>query len=1833
MAFITAATRSDIVELAMGMLNKAPSTTMLNTLIEKSTAGSTIQELADYIATTDGFIAEYPSTQTAKEFATEMFAKLITGGTLDATINTAVVDLLEGMLTAGTTKAEGFVAVIDYLSNTANNTNADLGDISKSFQNRADAAEYFSITKELGGSTDAELAAAISTVTSDAATLTAANAAADTTASAVVVVAGESYSLTTALDSKTLGAGDDQAFAVNSDATAASDTFNVADLVDGGAGEDTFTLTLNDLTGEASYTPSRITNFEKLSITNVDDAESVTVDATLMGLTSVNNSASAANAAVLVTGVTAGATLSAAGAAGATTLTVLGAGLTGTADTATIALTGNSGAVNYFSSTAQDIEKAAITVTGANTSALTIRDSGSNAAVTTVTVDGSGTYDMETGGNIATALATLDASANTGGITFTSSLSTGTTLTGGTGNDALKGAAGNDVIKGGAGDDTLAMGSGGVDDIDAGAGNDTVTVTALTTDDSIVGGDGTDTLAISLAIAYDDEAVPVAIDDAINISGFEILRNTAAITQDMAAFTGIVAAQSTVGVLTATEAGIADYFALASSTGLDMKLATDGTADNLNIHMGSAVAQTNATSVTIDAIEIETALIASTGANGNIITDFEADALTALTITGSKTVSVTLNDSAAVATIPLVTVDASGFTGPSLSVTAVEADSGVTITTGSLALVATVGDGTNSVTATPGDDTITTGSGTDTIVTYDGEDTITAGDGANTITVGNGNATITGGEGVDTVTAGTGNNTITLGDGADVATAGKGANNITNAAGNATITAGDGNNTVTNTAGNSTITLGGGVNTVNLTAGNSTVITGKGADDINITAGNNNITSGAGNDAITLGTGNDTVDAGDGTDSVDFSISSGTWTGSVSNAETVAATFSGSAKINTTGITGYTTLTVAASADTTTTTINNLATSTLNLTDDAAEAGGAGDLESVVVDAVDDAALVISLGANQNAATATASVLGALTITDAASVTLKSTGGSFGNLLSNDFEGITLDDNETTALILEAGSAYSSIATANVTGSEGLDTLTITASGSESDVEVGNLADATNLQALSITASGLNSQVELGIVGAEASTTDAILTTLTVAASNGGDIDFAGSTDAELGDINTIENMTSAKISATGAGSTVTAGEISADALEIASVELEASAGGVIDMETVADALVLNYSFDSLVLQADGNNSSLLLGGGGMNQDAGSLAATAEATITIEASDFGTIAFNTEGEVGGVDLDTVHIGIGNGATVSGAETTITATGDIGNLDIDMDANSIHEGQMDITAGKILGTFSLNIGDEAAFDTEAYLLELSDDVDAETGIKTFNIDIADQDGNAVVVDLEVTEAITIGGNAILDIEDNGEDGSTYYQGSVILGGDDANTILIGDSALAGTALPTAGSAAFGAWTLTTGDGADTVTGAEGIDTITTNGGADSVLGADGNDSITVGNGADTVGGGAGVDSIVLTESVSAADVVQFTAVVGTSSDSGEVESTATTFGNDTGEDTITTFTAGIDTIQVTATAVLDFIHGTDTDLGEGDATAESDTSNDYATTVGLINMDGGTADEYSNGGDVLINFASPTTTMTETLFEAALSYVLTGTAAGDVITTGDLADTITITAGNDTITAGGGADTIAISATLLAGHSETTATIAGGTGTDVMSVTGAATLIDADFARMTSVDTVKFNTGDSTVTAGDLFAAAGITKIDQTGVIDVAITQETGKTIGTASAPLQIVGYTLSSDATIFDALGTDAASTQALSAFTLSNGVYTDADGTVADFFTKAAAGFAAGGIGVYMFGGDAYVFAEGAATTAGDDVYLQLIGTTITSVSATSGAAVFHFT
>jgi len=1514
MAFITAETRSSIVELAMGMLNQAPSTGLLTTLIGKSTEGASLQDLADYIATTDAFTAEYPATQTAREFATEMFGKLITGGTLDAEVNTAVMDLLEGLLIAGTTKAQGFVAVIDFLSNSANASHPDLGDIAQSFQNRADAAEYFSITKELGGSTDAELAAAIASVTSDAATLTAANAAADTAASAVAAVAGETFTLTAGLDNKTLGAGDDQVFGISSD-TAADNTFISSDAINGGAGIDTLFVTLQGVASDGEFTPSRITNFEKLSLTNIDGAEALDFDVDLMGdLTGIEISAS--TGAVSVDNVPAAAEITLTGNTAAIDVNLENADLSGTEDSVTINMTSNTGQVSVLSDGVLDIEKVTFNVSGVNSGDIEVGDSGATSTVTSITVTGAGTIDLE-GGALNTVVETLDASANTGGVTFDANVATGTSLTGGSGNDDLQGAGGNDTIMGGAGDDTLRMGSGGEDHLDGGAGNDTVYAGGATKLDTITGGDGVDTLVLDSALSYDAEAA-TPVNDAANISGFEILSNAGSITQDMTPLTGITTVVAAAGVATLTEAAVTTFAAMASSSGLDLTLATDGTDDNLTISVGvaTAAAQSAVTGVLIDAIEIETATISSVGADTNTITDFEADALKTLTIVGSKALEVTLNDSTAATAIALTTVNASAFTGSDLHVIADSADSGVTLTTGSAALTATLGEGADHVTGTSGNDSITVNDGADTVVSGDGDDEVSLGDGANVLTSGDGNSEIDGGEGVDTITVGDGNNDIATGDGADVVVGGLGNNTVRNAAGNDTITLGDGNNSVTNTAGNSTITLGDGDNEVTLTAGNSTVVTGSGADDIDITAGNNNITAGAGNDSISLGSGNDTVDGGTGTDSADFSKSSGTWAGTISDVEAVTATFGGTATINLENVSGYDSLTVTANATVSTATIKNLASSTLILTEDNVEGGGDGEFSTVSIDTVDDAALVLNLKTNQEAAEAGTSDLGGLTITDAASVSVTTSGGEFGVAADLTASSIALDDDETTSLSLDT-SNYATLKTGNITGSESLQSVTITADGAEADVEVGTLADAANLNSVSISATGLNADVEVEEIGA---TSAASLDTVSITASNGADVDTTGEADGTEFDIETLQDMTSFIVSADGAGTNNTVGQLHAEDLEVGTVSFSATDEGTIDLETSAYTSNLDYGFNTLTLETSGTGSTIAADG--LTQDSESLAAADEASIYIDASGASSTVNLDDSTLGGVLLDVVDINVGAYATLSmagdGADvgtdegisdevSSITATGDIGSLSIVVEengtfnfddpdlANDTTDAVDTLTiAAENIGTFTYNIGDSEAIDG-GLLLDVEGD-SAETGaeptIQTIHITMADM-GNETDFNADSEDLLRLDSSTVfLEVSAGATESDVghFYNGSVTLLGDEDNSIDLTGGVVDAADLATAGTeGTWGAWTLTTGSGAD------------------AIVSVGGSDTITPGLGQDTVTGNGGGDSIVLTEAVSSADTVVYAAVTD-GSEVGEDEGTFTDY------DVITGFVSGVDTID-------------------------------------------------------------------------------------------------------------------------------------------------------------------------------------------------------------------------------------------------------------------------------------------------------------------------------
>ncbi|MEC7187035.1 MAG: hypothetical protein VXW45_01175 [Pseudomonadota bacterium] len=1590
---ITAETRQDIIELVVTAYGAAPGTTLLTELVAIIDNGGTLSDVADNLTSRSEWTSVYPSFQTAEEFATEWLGNLLPEASAETLAGG--VEIAVGLVNGGSSFGEIIIAAQDFLSNLPE-TDADYGVSAANFNNKVEVATYYTITLEEA----AQSSTTLSGVTSDDATITTAKAAADT-AALPAADAGASYTLLTGLDSKTLGTGDDSAFATDS-TTAASDTFNVSDSVNGSDGTDTFFLTVDSITGATTYTPSRITNFEKFSVTNVDATpDAVTINANLMSLSAVEVSASTAG--VNFTNVTAGSTISLIGNTGAVDIQHKNAGLTGSADSVSVSLVGNTGNVTIDSDGAQDIESATLAVEGTNTGNYTIGDSAAS-TVTSVTVTGTGTIDLEAGGDLNTALATLDASANTGGVTFTSALATGTTLTGGSGNDVLTGATGNDVITGGAGNDTLTI-TGGKDNLSGGAGDDTITATGADKNDTVAGGDGTDTIKLGSALAYDDESTPT-VNDAANITGFEKLESTATLTQDMAALSGIVAVETESGVLTATEAsGIADYYAVAASTGLDLTLATNGTADSLNVHLGNDLTQTASTGVTVDAIQIETALVASKGANGNTLTDFEADSLTSLTVTGSKTASITLNDSAAASTIPLTTVDASAFTGPSLTISAVEADSGVTVTTASQALTVTVGDGANNITGTAGDDTVTTGSGADTISTSDGEDTINAGNGANTITVGDGNATITGGSGVDTITAGAGNNTITLGAGADVVTAGIGNNTITNASGNATITAGDGENTVTNTAGDSEITLGDGGNTVTLTAGNSEVVTGALGDTITVTAGNNDIASGAGNDTITLGSGNDTIDAGDGTDTVNFTVTSGTWSGSIADAETTVATFGGTATIDADGITGYSALTVTANATVGTATIRGLDSATVTLTEDNGEADAAdGEFGAVTLDTEADADIDLVIAPNVEATTDAISDIGALTFTDGASLDISTSAGSSSNVLTHTLASIALDDSETTSLSITTGN-YAGLETGNITGSESLESVAITA-GAEADVDFGTLDDGTNLSSLTVTASGLNAAVTLDEIG---ESTAGIFTTLTFAASNGADVDFADATNGA--DITFSENITTYSATASGTGSTMIVGQLSGNDLDVTSMTLSASDGATLDVEQEADTDgVIDYAPKSMTLSTSGTGSTF--SGHLLTQDAGSLAATTESSIIIDAEGASS-TLNIDGAVlGGVEVDLISLDVGSYATLdlagNGVDTTddaisdalssITATGHVGELAINLDnyatldlnneASSEATGDTTDITGTYFTTVDIDWGSNVTHEGDALFIATSEESDAEIMIENLELNVSGQGSSAVVVTTAAGDLLSIGGTSMVHVKDDEAAEGSYYAGSIdVEGGTGDVTITLDAEVMEADLLATAGTAeAFGAWTLstdTTGEAA--ITGVGGVDTITTGSGNDTIDGAAGNDVITVGNGADSITGGAGGDTINLTETVASVDVLVYGNDAG--GEAGETGGTFAGFDVITGIDTVGT----VDTLDYASTQI---DVGTNNDIVIAGTTGDSDiTASNYTDVDSVL--------AFLNDAEVVALVGAGGTGNTDGEYDAAEDFVVTVTISSSL----------------------------------------------------------------------------------------------------------------------------------------------------------------------------------------------------------------------------------------
>ena len=146
------------------------------------------------------------------------------------------------------------------------------------------------------------------------------------------------------------------------------------------------------------------------------------------------------------------------------------------------------------------------------------------------------------------------------------------------------------------------------------------------------------------------------------------------------------------------------------------------------------------------------------------------------------------------------------------------------------------------------------------------------------------------------------------------------------------------------------------------------------------------------------------------------------------------------------------------------------------------------------------------------------------------------------------------------------------------------------------------------------------------------------------------------------------------------------------------------------------------------------------------------------------------------------------------------------------------------------------------------------------------------------------------------------------------------------------------------------------------------------------------------------------------------------------------------------------------------------------------------------------------------------------------------------AGDDVIDGGDGADIITSGTGDDTVTGGAGIDDIR----FLTADLTLADTVDAGEGVDLLTISDAATLADADFTGVTNVETLEFEAATTSVVLGAEAAEAGIVTIANKDVVtsltlgatftnDVTITLDTGANADTIDASAYTGALSLSVD--------------------------------------------------------------------------------------------------
>ena len=1323
-------------------------------------------------------------------------------------------------------------------------------------------------------------------VTDDASATTAVagvTAAVSSAVTAGTAAAASSFTLTSTNDQGadfTGGAGNDTYNAAlgTNHTTANGSTLNAGDLLTGDTGTDTLNVSIAGAhTGGATKTISGVTT-SGIEVLNIDNYETSTnadeiSAAQMTGLTNVNQNNSAATGDTIVSSLTGLVSAGMGGGNGDLTISYTDATVAGTADAMALTLSGQTGGTFVATSaTGGGIETLNITSSGSkNTVAL---GDGATATITKVTVSGDQTTVLtEAASDPADAVTTIDASAATGNVSYT----TGT-------------AARDMTITGGSGDDTFTIGGTtftAADTVDGGAGSDTLSIgnTANATEALLAKVSNVETLAMT-------GAMQLTLNKDVSATSFD-LSGTAATTLILA--TGYT--NDTTVKVGATGADVvtnsANVGLTINGTGTAMAAAgnlTGGTGtDTVNMTADSAAANyelsANGNTTLVETINVldNGDAASGTSVSGKDATIVTGAYATALTIDGSAL------DAASADNDGDGDIDNDDSSAEILTVTGTGATAALTITGGA------AGD---SLTGGTKNDTINGGDGGDTIVgTAGGNDTLNGGAGDDIFTMGGAltkDDTIDGGAGSDTLQvtsisaaalAGvsnvetlevTGSTDITVSE--DLAfsafkLSSTASQNLTLAKGvtqDTTVTIGGTNPDDVINSANVALTINGteaAFDVVDLITG------GTGTDTLNITAA-----SQAGN-AIELATQNitavDVINVLDGGDAASGATIAGDDVSITTGAYATALTIDGSAldaasidsdgngKINNSDNSAEI-LTVDGSSATKALTITGggagdaltggTANDTINggggddtITIDAGGNntvnGGAGD-DTIDVDNAGTATLTYQDDIDGGAGSDTLNVAGDesdidfMNVSSVENVTVTTTGGTLTLSAYAQQAGVS-------TITVSAGAM-----TLNAAGMT--NNLTVKTAGTNNE----NITTGTGDDTIVFT--GATSTLAAGDVINGGAGTD------TISLNNQG----ALTATANLANVTNVEKFVVAD-----ADGGDTAGSENADA-----VGLTLTGGSVTTATTITvDGSVITDSNDALTVTASGvtdtDYSLVITGGAGADALTGGSGAD---TISGGAGNDGTL-------VGGGGADTIDGGTGNDTLNGGAKADTLTGGDgtdtfvyaVSGVTSTTDSTSQ---ATDTITDFLAGTDNLQV-----------TLTLPNSANTVTYVDVGNA-VSNSEGLALLSGTAGEYFFNTGsGQFVMDVDGNGliqsSDLIVNMTGETGIDSADVNMNITGNANVD---------------TVTTGAGDDTISGLAGNDVLNGAAGADTILGGDGNDTIDGDTGADTITGGKGNDTITLGGSDGAVDVVVM----------------ADTAANN-GADTITEFEAGTDDVNVDA----------------------------------------------------------------------------------------------------------------------------------------------------------------------------------------------------------------------------------------------------------------------------------------------------------------------------